>query len=284
MRLSSLRIRNYRTIGDLELDLRRVNIFVGPPDSGKTAILEAIGLLGEFYDRQPLAEDVPPIPNMEEIFAEPNKPVEISFVRSDLPPYDITCTLTFRLIDNYVVAERDGLWTTAVLARNDSARCCLKDEPDIDEVRFAYVDADLITEEIEVLVGKHAHLREIMARYGHDRVERLPEPIRRYLAYLAVIDEIKSGVVTIKHFTCHYQPLTKQVAERIAWSTSQYLIETYDPQAVLSLIEKTKAGDLYVYLVRRKDNRTSVEKIDPEEILELGSDLFFNLHRWGVEE
>jgi hypothetical protein len=283
MRLRSLLIQNYRTIEDLELDLKRVNIFVGPPDSGKTAILEAIGLLGEYYDRRPLAEHVPPV-HPGEVFRDPNRPVKISFVRSDLPPWDVRRTLTFRLVDKYVVAEIDGEWTTAVLGRNETVRCYLKHEPYIDEVRFAYVDARLITEEVETLVRKHAHLWDVMARYGKNRVERLPEPIRRYVAYLAVIEEVKDGVIAIDDFTCLYQPLTKQIAERIARDTAQYLIETYDPQAVLSLVEKTKNGDLNIYLVQREDDKTSAKKIDPEEVLELGSDLFFNLDRWGVEE
>jgi hypothetical protein len=283
MRLRSLQIRNYMTIEDLEIDLRRVNIFIGPPASGKTAILEAIGLLSEYYDRRPLAEHVPPV-HPAEAFRDPSRPVEISFVRTDIPPYDVRQTLTFRLVANYVIAERDGDWTSAVLGKDESVRCWLKHEPFTDEVRFAYVDARLITEEIEVLVGKRVLLRETMIRYGKDRVERLPEPIRRYVTYLAVIDEVKDGVIAIDDFSCHYQSLTKLVAERIARSTAQFLIETYDPQAVLTLTEKTNANDLNIYLVHRKSGKTSAEKIDPEEVLELGSDFFFNLHRWGVEE
>ena len=283
MRLSSLQIKNYRTIEDLELDLRRVNIFIGPPDSGKTAILEAIGLLGEYYDRRPLAEHVPPV-HPGEIFRDPNRPVEIAFVRSELPSWDVRRTLTFRLVDKYVVAEIDGEWTTAVLGKDDSVRCWLKEESYTDKVQFAYVDARLVTEEIDALVKSRVSLREILARHKKDRVERLPEPIRRYVTYLAVIEEVKDAVVAIDDFTCLYQPLTKQIAERIARDTAQYLIETYDPQAVLSLVEKTKNGDLNIYLVQREDDKTSAKKIDPEEVLELGSDLFFNLDRWGVEE
>jgi hypothetical protein len=283
MRLRSLQIRNYKTIEDLELDLRRVNIFIGPPSSGKTAILEAIGLLGEYYDRRPLAEHVPPV-HPGEAFRDPSRPIEISVVRTDIPPYDVRQTLTFRHVANYVIAERDGDWTSAVLGRDESVRCWLKHEPFTDEVRFAYVDARLITEEIEVLVGKRVLLRETMIRYGKDRVERLPESVRRYVTYLAVIDEVKDGVIAIDNFTCNYQPLTKRVAEKIARSSAQFLIETYDPQAVLTLTEKTNADDLNIYLVHRKSGKTSAEKIDPEEVLELGSDLFFNFHRWGVEE
>jgi hypothetical protein len=229
-----------------------------------------------------LAEHVPPV-HPGEVFRDPSKPVEISFVRNDIPPFDVRHSLIFRLISNYVVAERDGDWTTAVLGKDDSVRCYLKDESYTDRVRFAYVDTRLVTEEIDALVKSRANLREILARHKKDRVEHLPDPIRRYVTYLAVIDEIKEDVIAIEDFTCNYQPLTKQVVERIARAEAQYLIETYDPQAVLSLAEKTRANDLNIYLVHRENGRTSAKKIDPEEVLELGFDLFFNLDRWGVE-
>ena len=45
MLLSDFRIRNFKTFKDLELkNLKKVNIFVGEPNTGKTSILEALSL------------------------------------------------------------------------------------------------------------------------------------------------------------------------------------------------------------------------------------------------
>jgi AAA15 family ATPase/GTPase len=41
-----LNIQNFKSIKDLKLNCKRVNIFIGKPNTGKTNILEAIGLLG----------------------------------------------------------------------------------------------------------------------------------------------------------------------------------------------------------------------------------------------
>ena len=42
MRITSLRIENFRSIKSLLVDLGETTVFVGPNDGGKTAILEAV--------------------------------------------------------------------------------------------------------------------------------------------------------------------------------------------------------------------------------------------------
>jgi AAA ATPase domain len=42
--IQKLRIERYKSIRELELSCKRINIFVGAPDTGKTNILEALGL------------------------------------------------------------------------------------------------------------------------------------------------------------------------------------------------------------------------------------------------
>ncbi|RRB00160.1 ATPase [Larkinella rosea] len=42
-------IKNFKSIKDLHLDCKRVNVFIGKPNVGKSNILEALGLLGANY-------------------------------------------------------------------------------------------------------------------------------------------------------------------------------------------------------------------------------------------
>lgn len=42
--IQKLSIRNFKSIRELDLDCRRVNVFIGEPNAGKTNILEALGL------------------------------------------------------------------------------------------------------------------------------------------------------------------------------------------------------------------------------------------------
>ncbi len=43
--IEKLSIKNFKSIKDLAIDCRRVNLFIGEPNTGKSNILEALGLL-----------------------------------------------------------------------------------------------------------------------------------------------------------------------------------------------------------------------------------------------
>ncbi|RCR65713.1 AAA family ATPase [Larkinella punicea] len=49
--LNWVEIKNFKSIKDLRLDCKRVNVFIGKPNVGKSNILEALGLLGANYSR-----------------------------------------------------------------------------------------------------------------------------------------------------------------------------------------------------------------------------------------
>jgi AAA15 family ATPase/GTPase len=49
--INKVRVRNFKSIKNLEFFTSRVNIFIGKPDSGKSNILEAIGLYSLAYDK-----------------------------------------------------------------------------------------------------------------------------------------------------------------------------------------------------------------------------------------
>ncbi len=51
--LDWVEIKNFKSIKDLRLDCKRVNIFIGKPNVGKSNILEALGMLGaELFDEK----------------------------------------------------------------------------------------------------------------------------------------------------------------------------------------------------------------------------------------
>lgn len=52
-RIGHLEIENFKSIKKLQLDCKRVNIFIGKPNVGKSNILEAMSLLGADYNQNP---------------------------------------------------------------------------------------------------------------------------------------------------------------------------------------------------------------------------------------
>jgi AAA15 family ATPase/GTPase len=49
--IKKLRIKNFKSIKDVELDCERINLFIGEPNVGKSNVLEAMSLLGAGYGR-----------------------------------------------------------------------------------------------------------------------------------------------------------------------------------------------------------------------------------------
>ncbi len=47
MNIKHIRIQNFKSIRDLELDVRRVNVFIGEPNTGKSNVLEALSLFSD---------------------------------------------------------------------------------------------------------------------------------------------------------------------------------------------------------------------------------------------
>ncbi len=48
--IKNLSINNFKSIGHLDLELRKTNIFIGHPNTGKSNILESLGIFSSFYN------------------------------------------------------------------------------------------------------------------------------------------------------------------------------------------------------------------------------------------
>ena len=47
--IKNLEIKNFKSIKHLKLDCKRINLFIGEPNTGKSNILETLGLLSYTY-------------------------------------------------------------------------------------------------------------------------------------------------------------------------------------------------------------------------------------------
>lgn len=74
--IKELKIKNFKSIKDCNLQLKRVNIFVGKPNVGKSNFLEAITMLDSFYDD---LEGLVRVDKLSDLFYMKNttKPIQI---------------------------------------------------------------------------------------------------------------------------------------------------------------------------------------------------------------
>jgi hypothetical protein len=109
----------------------------------------------------------------------------------------------------------------------------------------------------------------------------IPEPLARFRFYSSVVNS-NNRTVALDAVTCLYAPLSKRLAEMIAEDKSkQYIVATYDENVLTTLIEKTKATDLAIYVVRG-----TIKRVDPNALLTIidEGDVFFNLDKLSTSE
>jgi len=63
-------IKNFKSIKDLHLDCKRVNVFIGKPNVGKSNILEGLGLLGAGFDNGKLLKNAVRYQDIRHLFRD----------------------------------------------------------------------------------------------------------------------------------------------------------------------------------------------------------------------
>ncbi|WP_018622317.1 AAA family ATPase [Spirosoma luteum] len=73
-------IKNFKSIKDLHLDCKRVNVFIGKPNVGKSNILEGLGLLGAGYDKGKLLKGLARYQDVKDLFwdFDTSKSIEVA--------------------------------------------------------------------------------------------------------------------------------------------------------------------------------------------------------------
>jgi hypothetical protein len=278
--LKQIEIVRYKNLKNVTIDLKRFNVFIGEPGVGKSAILETFALWQLFIAKQTLSDD---------LVLKIKRWAELGGTRIIYHDADSSIELKILDVGKYYLVQY-GKSPEAFLPRDKLNILWVGNYEELIRPRLAYykfgeptiplVKLDYVVPpfgyNMDYLLRRNERLRDIAKNYGYrGKYDILPEPIRRYLFYLAITETNKNASIAIDDMTCLYQPLTKIVAEHIADDKdNQYLISTYDEVALMSLVEKSPAADLNVYVVK-----DGVKRADPEKILDLSCDVYFNLDR-----
>lgn len=107
------------------------------------------------------------------------------------------------------------------------------------------------------------------------------ETLRRLVFYLSAIRTAQNSVIILEEPEAHAFPFyTRYLGELIAADKSnQYFIATHNPYFLLGVIEKAKKEDTATYLTYYEDYRTKLMPLKHEDILELETDVFFNIDK-----
>lgn len=305
--IKNLEIENFKSIKHLGLDCKRINIFIGEPNTGKSNILETLGLLshcryGQHSSYGDFDKNFVRFENMTDLFYDGNINDKIKiridgnvlqvkyqdkyfkgfYNQKEAFSYDNIGKGT-----NHQLSELEPFGFYRFKVRGDFP------SPDLDYLRPPSGDNLL------ALLMAHKELKElskrIFGKYGLKMVLRpqksnievqkeiegviiaypyslVSDTLQRIIFYLVAIETNKNFVVAFEEPEAHAFPYyTKYLAERIALdkNNNQYFIATHNPYILLSILEKAHKDDVAIFITYFEDYQTKVKPLSEKDLEEI---------------
>jgi AAA15 family ATPase/GTPase len=318
--IKNLEIENFKSIKHLGLDCKRINVFIGEPNTGKSNILEALGILS-FGGRVQSIKDFVRFESMSNLFYDENLEVIIT-IKAD----DTVLEITFEegKFKGRCHEEESELFSfdydyggSGSGSYSGSQKLPFKLYKFTVRSDFPRKEADFLLppsgENLLAILMTHKELKSTVSQIfepsgfklvfkpQEDKIEVLKyyedilvsypyslasDTLQRIVFYLTAIDSNSDSVLIFEEPESHAFPYyTKFLAERIALdkNNNQYFISTHNPYLLLSILEKAHKDDIAIFITYFEDYQTKVKLMSEkelEEIMELEVDLFFNTGRF----
>ncbi|NGO38391.1 AAA family ATPase [Limisphaera ngatamarikiensis] len=303
--IKSVRIERFKSVRHLELDCQRINLFIGEPNTGKSNLLEALGLLSwlgwPYDDLQRFVR----FQFTHQLFHDGLTEEPICIRCRGTP--DVETLIRFEEAAYLVQVAGQ------VVCRLDPHGQGRRPEPipDLSAVRFYRYDAAPRPGRAEpgILIPPHGPnlfsvvygskaLREWVAElfrpYGlavvfkpHEQAVELQklkdgvaisyplgvasDTLRRVLFYKVAMSSNQPGVLVFEEPEAHAFPYyTKHLGEQIAEDPlHQYFIATHNPYLLAAVIEKAPQQDVSVFVTRYVNHETLTTRLNEGQISRL---------------
>jgi hypothetical protein len=305
--IEELEIVNFKSIKNLRLRCKRVNLLIGEPNTGKSNILEALGLLS-FCAFPTDFQKFVRFEDMSHLFYQRSldKPVEISWDgkkvivefrdgrfdchfwpdSSSSPVYvfratqkgEVSCPFPANAL-SYIKFYRFQPMSVFEEKRFDFLL-----PPDgrnllnvllTNRGLWTIVSQIFVPFGLELLLEPHEDRIKVQMKPEAGLAIAFPysmasETLQRLVFHLVAIESNKESTVVFEEPEVHTFPYyAKFLAERIALSENQYFVSTHNPYILIPLLEKCKKEEVAVFLVYYDDYQTKVKSLTSSEIEEI---------------
>ncbi|MBI4236767.1 MAG: AAA family ATPase [Chloroflexi bacterium] len=307
--INRLEVKRFKSILALGLDCRRVNVLIGEPNTGKSNLLEALGLLSFaiYGDPNRPAGDFVRFERVDNLFYDEvlDDPLE---VRAD------TCSLSLRFqgggfAGSCTVGEKVLMTLagnhehlpvqsrpSAGLPPIKSYRFRVRSEfpgwetgflmpPSGDNLALLLLARRELQEAVGALFetrGMRLRIRRQEKRLELDKrpgavVVAFPysiasDTLQRIAFFTAAVLSNQDSVLVFEEPEAHAFPYyTKYLAELIALDQrgNQYFISMHNPHLLEALVEKCPTSEIAVHLVYYEDDQTKVKTLEEAQLAEL---------------
>lgn len=315
--IKNLEITNFKSIKQLKLDCKRINILIGEPNTGKSNILEALGVFsfGYYYLYNSFGNFVR-FERMNNLFYDEvlDEPVRIQVdginftlqfkegeFRGEIYSNGIQVALCSGGYDNFQFGggTREGLLSfkfykfavQKMFTRSESDFLLPSSGSNLMSLLLAHRELRSTANQIFSPFGLRLNLRpqenkievlkqleDITISYPYSLTS---DTLQRTIFHLFAVLSNKDSILVFEEPESHAFPYyTKYFAETIALDekNNQYFISTHNPYLLLPVLEKSPKEDVAVFITDYKDYQTKVRPLSTEEMEEIMEiDVFSNL-------
>ena len=319
--IKELEVKNFKSLKNLKLDCKRVNLFIGKPNAGKSNILESVGIFSFPYGD---LSDFVRFENIINFFYDENLDEKIAMANNIFTfqmkfengkfigecvdknkgsiffdfSYDYGGKGTSRMGSGVspfkfyrfaVMKEFKRPESNFLLPpRGENLLSILQTNKALRKVvadMFSEYGLRIVLKPQEHKLEVQKEIEDVIISYPYSLVS---DTLQRIVFHLVAIETNKDSIVIFEEPEAHAFPFyTKFLAEKIALNkNNQYFITTHNPYFLLSVIEKAPKDDIGIFITYFKDYQTKVRPISKEEmsqILDLDASVFFNLDQFLEE-
>jgi AAA15 family ATPase/GTPase len=303
-------IKNFKSIADLKLeDCKRINLFIGYPNVGKSNVLEALGLFSTPYLKS--ADEIHKLVRFEyekellykgtadgwftietnlhsirfdDIIATIEEHIPMWEWHSNVFKYDFRVKNQWHSAKNPLLLPPFGENIIDTLSFNQH----------VGEVK-AWIKNELSKRRLELVFDRMSSYLKVQERLNEDTVFQLPyssiaDTLQRVIFYKTAIASNKDSVLLFEEPEAHaFPPYIKSITQDIIdATTNQFFIVTHSPFIVSDFLQYDDVRkEVAIYLFDFKNEQTTVKRLTDEEMDEVYNydvDLFFNIERFLRDE
>ncbi len=301
-----INIHNFKSIADLKLeDCRRINLFIGYPNVGKSNVLEALSLFSVPYLRiDDELNKLIRVENKNELLY--NAKDNCSFISTNLETINIQIAEYEIVIGNkiYTFSKNSVLQIRTKPLGNIDTESNVKryifqiknkwestgdsqllppfGENIIDTLSYsdnisdvkAWMKQEFAKFGLEYVLDKSSNSLKVQRRLGGDEVMQLPyssiaDTLQRIIFYKTAIASNKNSVLLFEEPEAHAFPpyIQTMMQDIIENESNQVFIVTHSPLVVNAFLEYEKLRkETSIYLFDFKDNQTTAKRLSDEEM------------------
>jgi len=298
--IDTLVIKGFKSIREVHLDCKRINLFIGEPNTGKSNILEALGFLSWWQrgaKRQELSEYVR-CEQERDLFYDgvtTQGSLEIEFTSEqdtakltgwfsegvfhqflerpghftdsafDMKWFDRIRFYRFQTLAKYPSDDTDYLLPT----KGENLAALLRASKEIGRLaREYFTPSGLVLvvkpQEQKIEIQKQADGVAVSFPYSNSS-----DTLQRMIFYMAAIESNRNAALVFEEPETHAFPYyTKLLGESISLDANknQYFIATHNPYLLTAIWEKAAAGEIAVFATYYRNYETRVKLLTEEDM------------------